>query len=155
MISLVERGESSPTAVVLARLATGLGVTMAAIFDTPTGGDAAGPLARRADQREWRDPDSGYVRRNVSPAGMPQPMSIVDVTFPPGARITFDSAERGPHVQQQVWVLEGTMEITLGSERWRLEVGDCLAMLRDRPITFNNPASSDARYAIVIAAELR
>src|SRR4051794_38626061 len=33
MISLIERGESSATAVVLERLATGLGVTLAALFD--------------------------------------------------------------------------------------------------------------------------
>ena len=35
MISVVERGESSPTAVVLEKLATGLGVTMAAMFESP------------------------------------------------------------------------------------------------------------------------
>lgn len=33
MLSLVERGESSPTAVVLEKIATGLGVTLAALFD--------------------------------------------------------------------------------------------------------------------------
>ena len=33
MISLIERGESSPTAVVLEKLAAGLGVMLAALFD--------------------------------------------------------------------------------------------------------------------------
>src|SRR5689334_15443696 len=63
MISLVERGESSPTAVVLERLATGLGVTLASLFDPPTevGATPADPVARRQDQPEWRDPASGYV----------------------------------------------------------------------------------------------
>src|SRR5512145_891301 len=67
MISLVERGESSPTAVVLEKLATGLGVTMPAMFDAPAAaeGTSSGPVARREDQPEWRDPASGYVRRNV------------------------------------------------------------------------------------------
>src|SRR5204862_2430431 len=70
MISLVERGESSPTAVVLEKLATGLGVTMAAMFDAPDAAAAnTGPIARRDDQPLWRDPGSGYVRRNVSPPG--------------------------------------------------------------------------------------
>ena len=36
MISLIERGESSPTAVVLERLATGLGVPLASLFDPPS-----------------------------------------------------------------------------------------------------------------------
>src|SRR5688572_31433650 len=76
MISLVERGESSPTAVVLEKLAAGLGVTLASLFDMPPARTEAprGPVARRADQLEWKDPASGYVRRNISPPGVPQPM---------------------------------------------------------------------------------
>jgi transcriptional regulator with XRE-family HTH domain len=35
MISLIERGESSPTAVLLEKLASGLGVPLAALFDAP------------------------------------------------------------------------------------------------------------------------
>src|SRR5260370_37711357 len=68
MISLVERGESSPTAVVLEKLAGGLGVMLAALFDAPAAAASApdGPLARRDDQPQWPDPASGYVRRNVS-----------------------------------------------------------------------------------------
>ena len=75
MISLIERGESSPTAVLLERLATGLEVPLATLFDAP--GSTREPVARRADQREWRDPDSGYVRRNVSPSGFASPIQIV------------------------------------------------------------------------------
>src|SRR5262245_33627073 len=74
MISLIERGESSPTAVVLERLATALGVTLASLFDPPADGVASGPVSRRKDQVEWTDPQSGYVRRNVSPPGVAQPM---------------------------------------------------------------------------------
>ena len=36
MISLIERGESSPTAVVLDRLASGLGVMLLSLFDAST-----------------------------------------------------------------------------------------------------------------------
>src|SRR3954452_2484244 len=95
MISLVERGESSPTAVVIEKLATGLGVTMAAMFDAPDAASAsAGPVARRDEQPVWRDPGSGYVRRNVSPPGMPQAMQIVEVEFPPRARVAFETGAR-------------------------------------------------------------
>src|ERR1700687_5157036 len=66
MISLVERGESSPTAVVLEKLAAGLGVMLASLFDAPAPAPKApgGPVARRAAQPLWRDPASGYLRRN-------------------------------------------------------------------------------------------
>ena len=157
MISLVERGESSPTAVVLEKLAAGLGVTLASLFDPPrdgNGNDApqAEPVARREDQPLWRDPASGYVRRNVSPAGMPQPVRIVEVQFPPGARVAFENAGR-ENVRQQVWVLEGAMDITVGSQRHRLREGDCLAMRLGEPTMFHNPARKPARYMVAIETE--
>jgi transcriptional regulator with XRE-family HTH domain len=156
-ISLIERGECSPTAVVLERLATGLGVVLASLFDTPSASSAAttGLVARREDQPRWQDPASGYARRNVSPPGVPQPMQIVEVDFPAGARVTFESGARDVRVHQQIWVLGGVMEITLGEERFRLREGDCLAMLLDRPTMFHNPTRKPARYAVVIASETR
>ena len=155
MISLIERGESSPTAVVLEKLAAGLGVTLASLFDAPAAAAQApgGPVARRDDQPQWRDPASGYLRRNVSPPGVPQPMQIVEVHFPPGGRVAFETGARDVRVHQQVWVLEGAIDITLGAERHRLREGDCLAMQLDRPTMFHNPTRKPARYAVVIASE--
>ena len=154
MISLVERGESSPTAVLLEKLAAGLGVTMAAMFEAPrAAAGSGGPVARRDVQPLWRDPGSGYVRRNVSPAGVPQPMQIVEVEFPPNARVAFESGARDVRIHQQVWVLEGTIEIAVGDERHRLRDGDCLAMQLDRPTMFHNPTRKPARYAVVMASE--
>ena len=153
MISLVERGESSPTAVVLEKLAWALGVPLASLFDAPAAAAPAGPVARREDQPEWRDPASGYRRRNVSPPGVPQPVRIVEVRFPPGARVAFETGGRETPVYQQVWVLEGTMDVTLGGDRHRLRAGDCLAMRLDGPTMFHNPTRRPARYAVVIASD--
>ncbi len=155
MISLIERGESSPTAVVLEKLAAGLGVMLASLFDTPaaTAQALSGPVARRDDQPQWQDPASGYLRRNVSPPGVPQPMQIVEVHFPPHGRVAFETGARDLRVHQQVWVLEGAIDITLGAERHQLREGDCLAMQLDRPTMFYNPTRKPARYAVVIATE--
>src|SRR5712692_3277715 len=122
MISLIERGESSPTAVVLEKLAAGLGVMLASLFDAPAAAaqSPSGPVARRDDQPQWQDPASGYLRRNVSPPGVPQPMQIVEVHFPPGGRVAFETGARDVRVHQQVWVLEGAIDVTLGVERHRL-----------------------------------
>jgi transcriptional regulator with XRE-family HTH domain len=155
MISLIERGESSPTAVVLDKLASGLGVPLAALFETPAAAarPPGGPVSRREDQPQWRDPASGYLRRNVSPPGIPQPMQIVEVHFPPGARVAFEAGVRELCVYQQVWVLEGVIEITLGEECHRLREGDCLAMQLDGPTMFHNPTPKPTRYAVVIACD--
>lgn len=155
MISLIERGEISPTAVVLERLAVGLDVVLASLFNTPPAPQAQnGPLARRDDQPRWRDPASGYVRRNVSPPGVPLPIQIVEVNFPPGGRVAFETGARAMRVHQQVWVLQGAIDITLGEERHRLRQGDCLAMQLDRPTMFHNPTPKTVRYAVVITSEI-
>ncbi len=150
MISLIERAESNPTAVLLEKLATGLGVSLATLFEMPAAPPA--PVSRRADQIEWRDPGSGYLRRNVSPDGFPSPIQIVEVIFPAGARVAYETAARPGVTHQQVWVLEGRIQMTLGEQRYELCAGDCLAMVLDRPITYHNPTHSPARYCVVIVA---
>jgi transcriptional regulator with XRE-family HTH domain len=150
MISLVERGESSPTAVVLEKLATGLGVTLATLFETPA--SPPHPVSRRIDQVEWRDPGSGYLRRNVSPSGFPSPIQIVEVDFPAGARVAYETAARPGITHQQVWILQGMIEVALGEERFQLRAGDCLAMVLDRPIAYHNPTPKPARYCVIIVA---
>ncbi len=157
MISLIERGESSPTAVVLEKLATGLNVSLASLFDAPQ--PTAGPVSRMSAQALWRDPHSGYVRRNVSPmvacarggTHVSSPIQIVEVNFPPKARVAYETGMREPLIQQQVWVLEGAVEVTVGDEHFQLGMGDCLALVLDRPVTFHNPSGKVARYAVVIA----
>jgi uncharacterized cupin superfamily protein len=79
-------------------------------------------------------------------------MRIVEVRFPPGGRVAFENGARDARLHQQVWVLEGAMEVTLGTERHRLREGDCLAMELDRPTMFHNPTRRSARYAVVIAS---
>lgn len=149
MISLVERGETSPTANLLDRLAAGLGVTLASLFAEEEHADAT-PLVRRADQPAWRDPATGYVRRNLSPPGFPSPIGLVEVLLPAGSHVAYDTGFRSPAVDQQVWVLEGLVELTVGEITHHLAAGDCLAMRVDRPTAFRNPADHPARYLVAL-----
>jgi transcriptional regulator with XRE-family HTH domain len=149
-ISLIERNESSPTAAVLDKLAAAFGVTLGSLFEESRSQEAPpSPIARAADQALWTDPESGYIRRNLSPA-LPSAVELVHVVFPPGKRVAYDSAARD--IDQQIWMIEGAMELTLGRERWRLETGDCLAMRLDRPIVYRNPTRKRARYLVALAS---
>ena len=66
MISKVERGEASPTAVLLGRLSGAFGLTLSVLLARAEAGGSR--LTRAADQARWTDPGTGYVRRQVSPA---------------------------------------------------------------------------------------
>ncbi len=149
MISVIERAESSPTASVLDRLAAALGVTIATLFAEAERPDAA-PIARAADQPVWSDPETGYVRRNLSPAGFPSAIELVEVALPPGARVAYDTGSRLATVDQQIWVIEGAITVTIGDTPHDLATGDCLAMRLDRPITFHNRTGAPARYLVAL-----
>lgn len=151
MLSLVERGESSPTAVVLEKIATGLRIPLAGLFDDA--GASASPISHGADRTTWRDPQSGYLRRNISPANYPSPVRIVEVVLPASARVAYESGARDVNLHQQLWVQEGSIEVTVGHVTYRLAKDDCLAMQLDQPITFRNRTRKAARYIVVLASE--
>jgi transcriptional regulator with XRE-family HTH domain len=151
-ISLIERGQSSPTATVLDKLSAGLGVSVASLFEPDRAlPSPACPLARVPEQALWTDPASGYVRRNVSPPGWPAPLHLVDVLFPAGQHVAFETGARDAEIHQQIWMIEGVMQISVGPQTWRLLAGDCLAMRLDQPLRFHNPSRQRARYLVAIS----
>lgn len=153
-ISLIERGETSPTAVVLEKLANGLELPLTKIFTNETTSPSPQPFIRRNEQAEWQDPETGYVRRIVSPPNLKLPFQIVEIEFPPHARITYEISESSKVVQQQLWVVEGQIDIQLGKNSYALGEGDCLAMQLDQPVIYSNNSSEVARYILVVSNQL-
>ena len=149
MISRIERAEASPTAALLARLCSALGVSLSVFFADE--GGSADPLMRRARQPVWRDPETGYLRRAVSPPGTGSGTDIVEVEFPPHAHVRFPGRSTGRNQTQHVWVFEGVIELTVGETVHRLEAGDCLFMNVGDVHAYRNPTDMPARYAVVIA----
>ena len=148
MISRIERGEASPTAALLARLCSALGLSLSSFFE----GDAvdASPLARREHQALWRDPESGYLRRSVSPARTGSRVDIVEVEFPPGAAVRFPGQQASRVQWQHVWVFSGEIEMRVGDAVYRLYPGDCLYMNVGDVHEFRNPTDQPARYGVII-----
>jgi transcriptional regulator with XRE-family HTH domain len=151
MISLIERGESSATAVVLEKIATGLNVSLATLFEDSN--RSANPVSRHDDRVSWRDPQSGYVRRNISPANFPSPVQIVEVDLPAGASVAYETGARQVSIHQQIWVQEGRVEVTVGNVPYRLSENDCLAMQLNEPIAFRNRSRKVARYIVVLSTQ--
>lgn len=148
-ISRIERGEASPTAQLLGRLCSGLGIDLGWLFQAEA--DAPQPLARRADQPVWTDPASGYTRRNLTPAGAVSPVRMIEVTLPPGARVVFEVPSLERVVDQQIYLLEGELVRTLGGESWRMSAGDCLHLRLSAGSSFHNPGETPARYVLALA----
>src|SRR5262249_52573888 len=112
-ISKIERAEVSPTAVILVRLASAFDLTLAGLMLRAEG--LGERLSKAAEQPVWRDPETGYVRRQVF--GRPDhPVELVTVELPPRRSVTLPSSSY-VHIRQLVWVQSGSLTIAEGSER--------------------------------------
>jgi transcriptional regulator with XRE-family HTH domain len=148
MISRIERGEASPTASLLARLCAALGLSLSAFFAEED--RQVSPLSRRGDQQVWRDPETGYLRRAVSPPGTDSVVDLVEVVFPAGARVSFPPHAASQGMTQHIWLFEGEMEMTSHETVYRLQPGDCLFMPVGEGHVFHNPSDRPARYCVVL-----
>lgn len=148
MISRIERGEVSPTASLLARLCESLGLSLSHFFapDSP----ASDPFVRHDDQRLWRDPVTGYLRRSVAPPGTASAVDIVEVEFPAGARVSFPPREESREMAQHVWLFEGRLNMVLPDKTYEMQSGDCLYMHIGDAFEFHNPSDKPARYAVIL-----
>ena len=149
MISRIERGEVSATASLLAKLADAFGLALADLFAPSGAGTVVSPLRRRGEQPVWQDPSSGYCRRAVSISNPSCPLNIFEIDFPAGATVLFDNTGNGAK-QQNVWLLEGSLRMTIDEDIYDMCPGDCLTMALDRPLAFHNPGNRSARYAVIL-----
>jgi transcriptional regulator with XRE-family HTH domain len=163
MISKIERGESSPTAVVLGKLSAALELSIAELLAAapaaapaaaagagapPPGQAPAGGLVRRAaDAPEWRDPDTGYLRRQLS---TPQfPVAVTEVVLPAGARVPYPAGAYA-FIAQLVWVQSGQLTLADGPAVHVLSAGDTFELGEPRPREFRNESAGDCRYLVVV-----
>ena len=147
MISKVERRESSPTAALLGRLCSGLGITLSSLMASAE--RRATPLLRAGEQPQWRDPATGLLRVAVSPAAPGTAVEIVRIELPRGAAVAYE-AQRHLDYGQHVLVLDGTLTIAVGAERFSLAAGDCLFMRVGEGVRFANDGARLCRYLVVL-----
>jgi len=146
-ISKIERSEVSPTAVVLVRLASAFDLTLAGLMLRAEGqGDR---LSRAGEQPIWRDPQTGYLRRQVF-SRPDHPLEIVRVELPARQSVTLPASSYA-HIRQSVWVLSGNLVISAADERHVLGAGDCLGFGPPAETTFANETTAPCAYVVVLA----
>jgi transcriptional regulator with XRE-family HTH domain len=147
MISKIERGETQPTAALLARLAAALGMTLSELV--ARGEQDQQRLVRHHDQPTWTDPDTGYVRRAVSPTAG-GPLELVEVELPAGAEAAFPAAAYAL-THHQIWVLAGRLTFREGEVEHDLATGDCLQLGPPQACAFINRTGEPCRYLVALA----
>jgi transcriptional regulator with XRE-family HTH domain len=151
MLSAVERGETSPTAVLLVRIATAFDMTLSSLIAQAELSGAA--LAREEDQPVWSDPETGYVRRHLSPA-TDMPLELVRVELPAGAKVSLPASSYA-FIRQQIWLIEGRLDFIEGDVIHAMKAGDCLALGPPSDSTFRAPGPEAAVYLVALIRSRR
>ncbi|WP_351227422.1 XRE family transcriptional regulator [Streptomyces sp. NPDC002133] len=146
-LSRAERGEISPTTSLLGKLCAVHGRTMSQLLSEVEAEPAQ--VVRADSQTVWTDPDAGFVRRSVSPPQAGLRAEIVEGRLAAGADLAYERPPV-PGMEQHVWVLEGTLGITVGDESHVLQKGDCLRFRLWGPTRFRCPGPEPVRYAVVV-----
>ena len=153
MISKIERGESSPTAVVLGKLSAALELSVSELLSVPGAADGAGAadgsgrVRRAAETPQWRDPDTGYLRRQVSSPAFPA--AVTEVTLPPAARVPYPAAAYA-FIAQLIWVLSGRLTLADGTAVRVLGPGDTFELGQPLAREFRNETAQECRYLVVV-----
>ncbi|MGW7402361.1 helix-turn-helix domain-containing protein [Streptomyces sp. NPDC054833] len=146
-LSRAERAEVSPTAALLNRLCQVYGRTMSQLLSEVE--SAPAPVVRAAEQPVWEDRASGFVRRSVSPPHAGLRGELVEGRLTAGADIAYDRPPV-PGLEQHIWVLAGTLDVTVQDVRHRLDAGDCLRLRVWGPTRFRCPGPEDVRYVLAV-----
>ncbi|GGN23417.1 XRE family transcriptional regulator [Streptomyces fuscichromogenes] len=166
MISRIERGESSPTAVVLGKLSAAFRLGVASLLalaegtqetegalpaaGTPEAAVGGAGVRRGADAAEWRDPGTGYRRRQIT--GPRFPAEIAEIRLPAGARVPYPAAAFA-FVRQLVWVLDGRLTFHDGDAVHELDAGDTIEFGAPAERVFANTTDTECRYAVVLTRD--
>ncbi|MFJ5260169.1 helix-turn-helix domain-containing protein [Streptomyces sp. NPDC088387] len=146
-LSRAERAEISPTAATLNRLCHVYGRTMSRLLSEVEAEPA--PLLRAGEQPVWEDPGSGFVRRSVSPPHPGLRGELVEGRLTAGADLAYDRPPV-PGLEQHIWVLDGTLEVTAQDVEHLLAAGDCLRLRVWGPTRFRCPGPEGVRYVLAV-----
>lgn len=122
MLSAVERGQKVPTVIVLDRIATGLGTSLARLLSEERGGRVI--VLRAGQQRVARDP-SGWERRILSPVLPGVEFELMRTTIDAGV----DAGVFLPHApgsREYVAVERGILRLTIDDVPHQLQPGDSI-----------------------------
>jgi transcriptional regulator with XRE-family HTH domain len=153
MLSQVERGETSPTLQVAARIASGLELRLSQLLRLDEGGSVE--IVRAGEAR--RGGADGHRYEILSP---PLPGLRAELSrhrLAPGATTggPGDPPMHEPGARETAVVEAGTLTLFVDDQRHTLQAGDTVTFDADLPHHFENPGKEEAVLLAVVSAGLR
>jgi transcriptional regulator with XRE-family HTH domain len=155
MLSQVERGETSPTLAVAARIAAGLELRLSQLLRLDEGADHVSVV--RATDRRTGGGTGGHAYEILTPPLPGQRAELARHTLAPGAQTggPGDPPRHEPGARESALVQSGAVTLVIDGERHDLGEGDCVTFDADLPHHFENAGKEEAALLAVVSAGLR
>ena len=153
MLSQVERGETSPTLQVAARIAAGLELRLSQLLRLDEEGTVS--VVRREERRRGGADGHGY--EILTPPLPGQRAEVSRHTLAPGASTggPGDPPMHEPGSRETAVVESGALTLAIDGARHELRRGDCATFDADLAHRFENHGKEEAALLAVVSAGLR
>jgi transcriptional regulator with XRE-family HTH domain len=146
MLSEVERGSRVPTVLVLDRIATGLGTSIARLLREE---QPARTVVLRRDEQDVARDASGWERRVLSPVLAGVEFEFMRTTIGPGVDAGLFSPH-GPGSREYLAMESGRLRLSLDGDELELREGDSIFYAGDCQHGFVNPGTKPCVYYLVM-----
>lgn len=155
MLSQVERGETSPTLSVAARIARGLDLSLSQLLRLDEGQHVV--IVTREQRRKGPGSGTGHSYEMLTPPLPGQRVALSEHTLEPGSSTggEGDAPIHEPGSRETLLVESGELDLVIDGERRTLADGDSVTFDADLPHHFENPGSSTTTFLAVTSAGLR
>ena len=155
MLSQVERGETSPTLSIAARIAAGLDLSLSQLLRLDEGG--AVTVVRREERVAGGARSRGHRYEVLTPPTPGQRSEVSLHVLEPGAVTAGaeDPPMHEPGARETAVVLEGSLRLHCDGSEHDLDEGDTITFDSDLPHHFENPGAEPTRFLAVVSAGLR
>jgi XRE family transcriptional regulator, regulator of sulfur utilization len=155
MLSQVERGETSPTLTVAARIAAGLDLRLSQLLRLDESG--AVTIVRVSERQRGGNKRRGHSFEVLTSAQPGQRAELSRHTLAPGAATgaADDPPMHEPGSRETAFVEHGSILLICDGIGYELQEGDCVTFDADLPHHFENSTTAEAAFLAVVSAGLR
>jgi XRE family transcriptional regulator, regulator of sulfur utilization len=155
MLSQVERGETSPTLTVAARIASGLELRLSQLLRLDESSSVT--IVRAAGRQRGGSRKRGHSFEVLTSSQPGQRAELSRHMLAPGGATGApdDPPMHEPGSRETALVEQGSVALVCDGQRHELREGDCVTFDADLPHHFENPNTTDAAFLAVVSAGLR
>ncbi len=158
MLSQVERGDTSPTLTVAAKIASGLDLRLSQLLRLDE--DGAVTVVRAGERTRGGNKRRGHSFEVLTSGQPGQRAELSRHTLAPGGATGAVDGVGGdplhePGSRETALVEGGAVVLVCDGQRHELGEGDCVTFDADLPHHFENPTTAEAAFLAVVSAGLR